>query len=424
MLMRFKVLFCVCMLPALVWGQSRKPYASWYVDGAKEKSENRSHTALEAFEQGQSVIYATNAVDLYLTYLRVNKTSGGIMADDRRETGANSALLADGASKVRLDRCEVISHSAQADGITASGQDTKVTVNEGTVSTSRQFSVGVSSINNALVTVNKTEVNTIDHQSPAFYVHNGGEMTVTEAFGRNTGQASPEFYVGGGKISATKCRLNSAKWTIGSVDTGLLEVSASELKSGGICGFLVYGANDKVNELRALDRLVLVKNKITVGEGPLILVTNAGGEITLSKNKINCKDDVIIAVKADEWGVKGANMGNAMIDLVNQSLKGDIYVDSISSLELYLKKGGKLNGAITGNPCDGRSVNVHLEKGGAWTVKGDVYVNRVTFEQPLKKGLKQLKGKHVIYYDADDPYNEPLGGKEHKTSGGWLRPMK
>ena len=138
-----------------------------------------------------------------------------------------------------------------------------MTVNEGTVSTSRQFSVGVSSINNALVTVNKTEVNTIDHQSPAFYVHNGGEMTVTEAFGRNTGQASPEFYVGGGKISATKCRLNSAKWTIGSVDTGLLEVSASELKSGGICGFLVYGANDKVNELRALDRLVLVKNKIT-----------------------------------------------------------------------------------------------------------------------------------------------------------------
>jgi hypothetical protein len=117
-------------------------------------------------------------------------------------------------------------------------------------------------------------------------------------------------------------------------------------------------------------------------------------------------------------------MGNAMIDLANQSLKGDIYVDSISSLELYLKKGGKLNGAITGNPCDGRSVNVHLEKGGAWTVKGDVYVNRVTFEQPLKKGLKQLKGKHVIYYDADDPYNEPLGGKEHKTSGGWLRPMK
>ena len=174
------------------------------------------------------------------------------------------------------------------------------------------------------------------------------------------------------------------------MDTGLLEVSASELKSGGICGFLVYGANDKVNELRALDRLVLVKNKITVGEGPLILVTNAGGEITLSKNKINCKDDVIIAVKADEWGVKGANMGNAMIDLVNQSLKGDIYVDSISSLELYLKKGGKLNGAITGNPCDGRSVNVHLEKGGAWTVKGDVYVNRVTFEQPLKKGLKEF----------------------------------
>jgi len=422
--MKIRVLLCVCMLPALVWGQNRKPQATWFVDGAKEKFENRSHTALEAFEQGQSVIYATNAVDLYLTNLRVNKTSGGVIADDRRETGVNSALLADGGSKVRLDKCDVLSHSAQADGVTASGEDTKVMIADGTVTTNRQFSVGVSSINNALITVNKTEVNTIDHQSPSYYVHNGGEITVTEAIGLNTGQASPAFYVGGGKISAVKCRLNSAKWTIGSVDSGLLEVSLSELKAGGVCGFLVYGANDKVQETRALDRLVLVKNKITVGEGPLILVTNAGGEILLSKNKISCKDDVIIAVKADEWGPKGANMGNASVDLNNQSLSGDIYVDSISSLELNLNKGGKLNGKITGNPCDGRVVNVNLKKGGSWTAKGDVYVNRVTFEQPLKKGLKQLKGKHVIYYDADDPYNEPLGGKEHKTSGGVLRPMK
>lgn len=422
--MKIRVLICVCMLPALLWGQNRKPQAAWYVDGAKEKFENRSHTAIEAFEQGQSVIYATNAVDLYLTNLRVNKTSGGLNADDRRETGFNSALLADGASKVRLDKCDVISHSAQADGITASGQDTRIIIADGAVSTSRQFSVGIAAINNAVVTVNKTEVNTIDHQSPSYYAHNGGEITAVEAIGLNTGQASPAFYVAGGKISAVKCRLSSAKWTIGSVDSGLLEVIGGELKAGGVCGFLVYGSNDKVQETRALDKLVLTKNKITVAEGPLVLVTNAGGEVSLTKNKISCKDDVIIAVKADEWGPKGANMGNAIIDLDNQSLSGDIYVDSISSLELNLNKGGKLNGKITGNPCEGRTVNVNLKKGGSWSIKGEVYVNRVTFEQPLKKGLKQLKGKHVIYYDANDPYNEPLGGKEHKTAGGYLRPMK
>jgi len=422
--MRIKLFLCVCLLPALVGGQNRDPRATWLVDGAKEKFENRSHTAIEAFEQGQSVIYATNAVDLYLTHLRVNKTSGGISDDNRNETGLNSALLADGASRVRMDNCDVVSHSLQADGITASGQDTRVILSDCMVSTSRQFSAGISSINNALISVNKTEVKTTDHQSPSYYVHNDGEITVTQAIGMNSGQASPVFHVDGGKISAVKCRLESAKWTIGSIDSGLLELNDGELKSGDICGFLVYSADDNTRQDGTVDRLVLTNNKIWVGEGPLLLVTNTAGEITLSKNNIKCKDDVIIKVKADEWGVKGANMGNAIINLDSQSLNGDIYVDSISSLSLNLNQGGSLKGSITGNPCDGRKVNVNVRKGGSWTAKGDVYVNSVTFEKPLKKGLKQLKGNHVIWYDADDPDNAPLEGKEHKTAGGILRPVK
>ena len=423
MLMRLKVLLCVCMLPALVWGQSRKPQAAWLVDGAKEKQENRSHTALEAFEQGQSVIYATNAVDLYLTNLRMNKTSGGIMADDRRETGVNSALLADAGSKVRVDMCDVISHSAQADGVTASGEGTRIIMVKGTLNTTRQASAGVVSINNALVTVTETDVNTVDHQSPSYLAHNGGEMTVTKAFGLTTGQASPIFLVSDGTIKADKCRVKSGKWTVGSVDSGLLEVTGGELTAGGVCGFLVYGTG-KADAPRAKDCLVLVKNKIQVGEGPLILVTNAAGEVTLTKNKISYKNDAVIAVKADEWGVKGKNQGDAVINLENQSLSGDIYVDSISSLVLNLNKSGKLKGNITGNPCDGRTIAVNLAKGSSWSTKGDIYVNSITFEQPLKKALKQLKGKHVIYYDANDKANAPLKGKEYKTGGGWLRPMK
>jgi hypothetical protein len=421
---RIIAIVCVVLIPLIAIGQNVNIRASWYVDGAKVKYENRSHTALESASQGASVVYATNGVELILTKLRMNKTSGGILDDDRKETGRNSALLADELSQVLLEGCEVTSHASQADGVTANGKGTKVTLQEGKVVTNKSVSNAVSAINGAEIIVQKTEVNTTANQSPAFFAHNDGEIKVTEAFGQNGGQASPSFYVSSAVIRAEKCRLSSGKWTIGSVDTGLLEVTGSELKAGGVCGFLVYGANNKVSELRALDKLVLIKNTITVTEGPLILVTNAGGEISLSKNKISCRNDEIIAVKADDWGPKGSNMGNAIIDLDKQTLNGDIYVDSISSLELNLNKGGKLNGRITGNPCDGRTVNVCLKKGSAWTAKGDVYVNRIVFEQPLKKGLKQLKGKHVIYYDPDDAYNSPLEGKEHKTAGGVLRPMK
>ena len=76
MLMKLNVLFTVCLFPAVVWGQ-RSPQGSWFVDGNKDKFENRSHTSVESFEQGMSVIYATNGTELYLTQLRMNKVCKG-----------------------------------------------------------------------------------------------------------------------------------------------------------------------------------------------------------------------------------------------------------------------------------------------------------------------------------------------------------
>ena len=216
--------------------------------------------------------------------------------------------------------------------------------------------------------------------------------------------------------------MSAGKWTIGSVDNGLIELNDNELKAGSVCGFLVYGADGKDRERRSSGKLILKNNNITVTEGPLLFVTNAMGEISLSGNKISCRNDEIICIKADEWGVKGSNQGQGTIDVEKQTLKGDIYVDSISTLKLVLNKGAKLNGSITGMPSDRREVRVTMGKGSVWTVKGDVYLTDIMFEQPIEKGLKQIKGKHVIYYDPD--LSTGLGGKEYKTGGGVLKPMK
>ena len=59
-----------------------------------------------------------------------------------------------------------------------------------------------------------------------------------------------------------------------------------------------------------------------------------------------------------------------------------------------------------------------------WTVKGESYLTSIEFTKSLKKGLKQLKGKHVIYYDPDDTRNASLGGREYKTGGGKLCPLR
>ena len=421
MYMRIKVLFFVCLLPVLVWGQNRKPMASWYVDGNKEKSENRSHTALEATDQGYSVVYATNGVDLILTNLRMNKTSGGIVDSDRRQTGVNSALLADAASRVRVEYCDVTSHAPQSDGITASGDSTRIIITKGTVTTNRPGSVGISSIHGAVISVTETNMTTYDHQSAAFYALDGGKLDITAALGKTGGQGSPLFH-SSGIMTATKCRMTSGKWTVGNVEDGSLDLSKNVVSAGGVSGFLLYSTKDDNNVHSVLN---LTQNSISVGEGPLFMVTNNNdANIIVQGNSFKCKSDELIQVKADEWGVKGSNGGHATLTVNKQTLKGDSFVDSISSLNVELNKGARLNGKINKEENRCAKVHVQVNAGGRWTSKGDSYITSITFAQPLEKGLKQLKGKHTIYYDPSDPANAQLEGKEYKTGGGKLCPLK
>lgn len=422
MLKRSFLMIVSAVLPAVMFAQIPGYRATYLVDGNEEKEQYRSHVSLESLEAGGSAVYATNGVKLVLTRVRINKTSGSIPDADRRETGKNSVILADGGSKVTMEVCEVNSHAQSSDGVTATGEGTKLTLLDGSISTSRVGGAAVNATNKSKIIVQKTNINTYSNQSPAFYASKDGTIEVTEARGTTTGQAASAFYSSGGTIKAENCELSSSKWTIGSLDEGRMELTGNKIKAGSVCGFLIYGADGKQREKRSAGTLVLDKNEITVTEGPLLFITNASGTISLSSNKISCKNDEVISVKADEWGPKGNNQGEATIILEKQTLNGDIYVDGISSLALTLKKSANFNGSITGDATDRRNVKVFINKGAKWNLKGDCYISSISFEQTLEKGLKQLKGKHVIYYDPE--VATELGGKEYKTGGGVLRPMK
>ena len=409
------------LICAVSYAQESGIRAEYYVDGAVEKFHNRSHTSLESIKQGSSVVYSTNGAELILTSMRMNKTSGGVNNPDHRKTGLNSVLVADGGSDVLLQNCDLISHTAQADGITVSGEGTKLRLQEGSVTMSRVGSSAVNAVYGGLVDIVKTEVNTQANQSPSFYTYNGGNMDIKEAFGTSAGQASPLFSSSAhGIIHATECRFSAAKWTIGYVDGGIMSLYDSDLKAGGFCGFLLYGADN--NEGQGM--LTLVKNTVSVSEGPVFLVTNTRATVNVSGNKISCKDNELMSVRADDWGVKGSNGGHASLYVEKQSLNGDIYVDNISSLYLELKKGGNLNGQINARENRCADVRVRIEAGSSWTSKGESYLTSIVFGQPIEKGIRQLKGNHTIYYDPTDPDNAPLGGREYKTGGGKLVPLK
>ena len=405
--------------PMAVIGQETGYRATYKVDGAVISEENRSNVSLENVEMNSSVVYATNGVNLILTRMRMNKTAGASTDDDYRKTGHNAAFLVDGGSKVTLEYSDVNSHVSHADGIAVVGNGTELDVVEGNVTCSRSESAAVNAVGGGKVKFEKTVVNTYSSQNPSFLAGPGGVIEVNQISGQNSGQASPMFF-SQGDITAQNCRMSSSKWSMGSVDGGKMTLTNNTLKSGGVSGFLLYGPKDRSEN----GELNLNKNTLTVGDGPLFLVTNTSAAINMEGNKITYGSKDLMIVCSDDWGVNGKNGGDAVLTVGKQALKGNIKVDSISSLQLNLNKGAKLTGHI--NDAENRcaKVKVVIGAGSKWTAKGDNYITSIKFEQPLQKGLKQLKGKHVIYYDPADPDNKALEGKEYKTGGGVLRPLK
>lgn len=395
--------------------------ATWLVDGAKEKEQYRSHVSLECLKSSSSVVYATNGTDLILTAMRLNKTSGA-PGNDYRTTGNNAAVLADAGSKILMEMCDVNSHTAQADGITATGSGTVITVREGSVSATRSESAGMTAINDGVIAVSGTTVNTFSNQCPSYYAANGGTVAVKDGKGENKGQASPLFYAASkGTITADKCRMFANSWAIATIDDGQLTLTANELTANSVSGFLMHGVG---NSNSGNARLILEKNTVSVTDGPLFLVTNTNADISVNSNKLSISSHELMSVRADDWGVKGQNGGHAVLHVANQSLQGNITVDSISSLTLDLGKGGKLTGSINNVENREAQVRVVLGAGSSWTVKSDCYISSIEFAQPVDKALKQIKGKFNVYYNPQDPANAPLEGKEYKTSGGKLLPWK
>lgn len=412
---------CVLLASVFAAGQEAGYRATYYVDGSVEKEQYRSHTTLECLERDASVIYATGGVDLILTKLKLNKTSGSLNDPDRRENGRNSAVLIDGGSKVIIEYCELNSHTAQSDGLTVKGWGSKADVVEGIFNTSRGESAAMNAVDGGKITVKHPKIGTFSNQSPVFYTGLDGELTISEAEGESAGQGSPLFY-SSGVINAEKCRMTSSKWTIANVDGGRMTLTKNVINAGGFCGFLVYG-NKHPEETGKLE---LINNSISVAEGPLFYVSNttSNTSITVSGNKISLKSHELMTVAADDWGVKGSNGGFVTLTVRKQALSGNITVDSISTAIIELQKGGKLNGQINADENRCARTQVVMGEGSTWTSKGDSYITAIHFEAPLAKGLKQLKGKHTIYYDPSDPVNSYLEGKEYKTGGGKLCPIK
>ena len=142
---------------------------------------------------------------------------------------------------------------------------------------------------------------------------------------------------------------------------------------------------------------------IVTNKGDTIYVTNTKANIILENNTITNKDKKsnFIRIKKDSWGKNGSNGGEVNLKLINQKVKGNIVVDSISTLTMKLTNKSSYTGTIN-NKNTAKKIKIVLDKNSKIKLTGDSYIS-------------ELDDKDTTYSNIDlNGYKLYIGNKELK----------
>jgi hypothetical protein len=119
---------------------------------------------------------------------------------------------------------------------------------------------------------------------------------------------------------------------------------------------------------------------------------------------------------ADRWGNAGSNGGNVILTADNKHLAGSITADKLSSVDLTLKNGSTLKGAID-LTSTAKEVKLTLDSTSSWDVTANSYSTCLSDEGGISgEAITNIKGNGfpVYYKNSSCP---ALGEKTYTLVG-------
>ena len=332
-------------------------------------------------EPDVSAVEASGTVNAEMTGSVISKNSGGATsADDSSFRGVNAAVRAYGDSVVTLRDCTVSADAENATGVFAYQNaviyiyDSTVTVTGGgsggvqvagggtlygenlTVETESKAAIRSDRGGGVMVLRGGSYTSRGFNGCPAIY--STADITVTDALCVSENSRAV-IIEGKNSVSLENCVLtgNDQSSKEGSVRAAvLLYQSASGDAKEGVSVFTMSGGS------------------LTSFSGALFYVTNTSSVINLRGTQLIPSDTgMLLIVSEGRWGKDGRNGGKCEMNVSDQTLSGDIFVDGISSLSLRLEN-VSYTGAITG---DG-GISLDMGSGSSWVLTGDSRVDSLT----------------------------------------------
>ena len=353
---------------------------------------------------GEHAIEADGSAAGYAN-IKVEKT-GEASGDEADFYGSNAAIFATNGAELTLSEIVVETNGTHANGVFSYGEGTVINISDSVIETSGNCSGGLMTTGGGTMNASNLNIATTGNSSAAIRSDRGGGTVNVEGGSYTTaGKGSPVIY-STADITVSNADLTSTA-SQGVVVEGKNSVTLNDVT-------LVADNNTKNSDKSSWYQAVMIYQSMSGdaanGEasftmnggslenknGDVFFVNNTVATISLSDADIvnDDADGVFLRAAAAGWGSEGSNGGQVTLNAANQVIDGDMVVDDVSNLNLYLTDGSTLTGAINSDGQAGE-VYVELTGGSTWTLTGDCYITSLTCDA----GSINLNG-HTLYVNG------------------------
>ena len=388
------------------------------------ESDIKINDTIENSADGEHAITADGETKTISNTL-VTKT-GEADGDEADFYGENSAIFATNGGTLTLSDMVVKTDGTHANAVFSYGEGTTVNISNSYIETSGNCSGGLMTTGGGTMNAENLTITTSGNSSAAIRSdRGGGTVTVTGGDYTTSGKGSPVIY------STADITVNDAAMT-STASQGVVVEGKNSVTLNNVN--LTADNNTKNSDKSSYYQAVMIyqsmsgdaaqgKSSFTMNGGTLtnkngdvFFVNNTATDINLNNASItNNGDGIFLRAAAAGWGSEGSNGGQVTLNATKQTINGDMVVDSVSNLNLYLKSGSAFTGAIN---FDGQAgeVYVEIEDGSTWTLTDDSYITSLT----CGTGSIKLNG-HKLYVNGKE-YTEGTASTgsaiEVKSTGG------
>ena len=343
---------------------------------------------IENTADGEHAITADGEMASY-SNVKVVKTGDSSQNDEADFYGDNAAIFATNGATLDLSDMVVTSDGTHANAVFSYGEGTTVNIKNSYIETNNNCSGGLMTTGGGTMNATDLTINTSGRSSAAIRSdRGGGTVNVDGGYYTTSGTGSPVIYstaditVSNAELTSTASQgvvvegKNSV--TLNNVDLTADNNTKNSDKSDWYQAVMIYQSMSG-DAAEGTSSFSMSGGSLTNANGDVFFVNNTATDINLSQATItnNDTEGYFLRAAAAGWGSDGSNGGQVNLNAKQQTINGDMLVDDVSHLNLYLSENSVFNGAIN---TDGQAgeVYVDLSGGAKWTLSADSYITSLT----------------------------------------------